>query len=157
MMNGELCDMLKSERDNLLGRLEALSDEIRRLGSERESLSNRLSHIHGLLGDEEGLEDGGKGDAASPTKFRTHDEDPVEIAYAVLGEAEGKTLHYRNLAALVRERGGELPGTDPASTLVSRLVRDGRFVRPHRRGWYALHANYPNAKSVGERKKKSRR
>jgi hypothetical protein len=80
--------------------------------------------------------------------------DPVEIAYAVLMEHAPEPIHYRELWKAVKGRGGRLEGQEPAQVLVSRLVRDERFVRPLRRGYYALRAHYPNAKNIGSRKPK---
>ena len=61
-------------------------------------------------------------------------------------------MHYRELAKEIQARGGNIPGVDKDHTLIARLVKDDRFVRPTRRGFYALQRDYPNAKSVGARK-----
>jgi hypothetical protein len=81
----------------------------------------------------------------------------LEIAHSVLEESGADPIHYKELAKIVIERGGEIPGVDPAQTLVSRLVKDERFVRPFRRGWYALRLHHPKAKNIGARRKRRTR
>ena len=64
-------------------------------------------------------------------------------------------MHYKDLAEEVKAQGGDLSGENAAQVLVARLVKDDRFVRPARRGFYGLREDYPGARSVGERKKRT--
>jgi hypothetical protein len=78
----------------------------------------------------------------------------ADIAYEVLSKRGKEPIHYQELADLVRAEGGDLGGPNPAQTLVARMAKDERFVRPAKRGWYSLREFYPRIKSVGARKKK---
>ena len=63
-------------------------------------------------------------------------------------------MYYKELADEVMARGGDLTGENAANILVARLVNDERFVRPIQKGYYALRSDYPNAKNVGERRRR---
>ena len=76
----------------------------------------------------------------------------VDIAFQILEERHGETMHYKALADEVISRHGDLSGDNAAQILVARLVNDDRFVRPARRGFYGLRQDYPKAKNVGQRK-----
>ena len=149
----EFREVLKREEDRLLVRQ-------RELASGLSEVERRLEHIQALLREE----DGGGGvaplEAAGEMSLEPgagDQSDPVVLAQSILQEMEGEPVYYRDLARLVMQRGGELPGADPAQVLVSRLVRDDRFVRPTRRGWYALREHHLRAKNVGARKRRARR
>ena len=58
-------------------------------------------------------------------------------------------MYYKDLAAEVQNRGGDISGENAAQILVARLVKDERFVRPVRKGFYALRKDYPRAKKCG--------
>ncbi len=77
-----------------------------------------------------------------------------DVAYEILLARGKNPMHYEELAVAVVEAGGMLGGESPAQTLVARLSRDQRFVRPEKRGWYAAKDHYPKSKSVGTRTKK---
>ena len=83
-----------------------------------------------------------------------HQETPsaVEIAFQILAERNGETMHYKEMTHEVLSRNGEIHGADPARSLIARLVNDDRFVRPARKGFYGLKRDYPTATSVGRRK-----
>ncbi len=76
----------------------------------------------------------------------------ADIAFQILGERDGATMHYKELANEVISRGGDIPSENSAQILVARLVKDDRFVRPAKRGFYGLRKDYPTAKNVGARK-----
>ena len=80
----------------------------------------------------------------------------VDVAFEVLSERGTEPIYYKDLAQEVRTRGGDLSGENAAQILVARLVNDERFVRPIRKGFYALRKDYPNAQNVGQRKKRGR-
>lgn len=83
--------------------------------------------------------------------------DVADIAYDLLREIGAKDVHYVELAEKVKARGGRLPDHKPSATsmLNSILNADPRFLRPFRRGYYALKDYFPNVKrSVGERRAK---
>ncbi len=73
-----------------------------------------------------------------------------DIAVDVLKSQGGEPMHYASLAKEIKARGGIIPGVNAANTLLSRLVRDERFVRP-KRGHYALKSDHPDVESVGVR------
>ena len=80
----------------------------------------------------------------------------VDVAFDILSDKHGEPMYYKDLAAEVRARGGDLSGENAAQILVARLVADDRFLRPIRKGFYALRKDYPNAKNIGQRKKPGR-
>ena len=143
---------LEMEQGRLIARRREVEARIKELENELESVIRRLGHVQALLRDGGAPVEGSEILTPAADSETVSDNDPVELALAVLEERGGEPLHYRELAELVMQRGGHLVGQDPAQTLVSRLVGDDRFVRPIRRGWYALRVNYPTAKSVGKRK-----
>ena len=80
----------------------------------------------------------------------------VEVAFLILSERDGETMHYKDLAEQVLTRNGDIRGDNPARNLVARLVNDDRFVRPARKGFYGLRRDYPTARNVGQRKTRAR-
>ncbi len=157
-MDAELRRALEKERAILEAKYSDIDRQLAALHAESEAVSARLSHIVALL-KEPGTED--QNAAGSPQAYaagEAHGEsDPVEIAYGILDERGQDPIHYKELADLVRRKGGVLEGSNPALVLVSRLVTDDRFVRPFRRGYYALRKYYPKAKNVGRRRRGSRK
>lgn len=159
-LNKELEQVLRSEWERMQDRRKSISDELIQLREELEALDDQMEHVKALLqyipGDD-GLRLALEVAQQPVAQTGNHSDDPVELAHSVLEGRSGEPVHYRELADLVMQRGGELGGQDPAQALVSRMVRDDRFVRPHRRGWYALRMHFPRVKSVGARKKPPRR
>ncbi len=80
----------------------------------------------------------------------------VDVAFEVLSDQAPEPMYYKDLAGEVTARGGDLSGENAAQILVARLVNDERFVRPIRKGFYALRKDYPNAQNVGQRKPRGR-
>jgi hypothetical protein len=155
-MEKDLNAALENEKIVLETKRIGLEQEIARLKAEMDETSFRLGHVNALLkGSEVSNIDEEKKSAESEPGTAKPSQDPVEIAYQILEEHGTEPVYYRDLVDIVKERGGNIEGTDPALTLVSKLVEDERFVRPFRRGWYALRVNYPKAKNVGARKNKS--
>ena len=80
---------------------------------------------------------------------------PADVAADILAERNGEPMHYRELATEVMDRGDFLPERSPAATLNAMMNRDRRFIRPFRRGFYALKRDHPNVNiSVGARRRK---
>jgi hypothetical protein len=155
---------LTAEEERLTEQRLQLETSIRQMQADLEAIDVRLSHVRALLRTERAGGDAVCDESASahsppadvPDRAGVPREelDPVEIAFEALRERRGEPLHYRELAGLVISRGAILPGNDKAGTLVSRLVRDERFVRPLRRGYYALRLDYPKARNIGSRRPK---
>ena len=146
----------KAELDRVSERRSELRGQIETLEAELSEVERRLVHLKALVSlpsEEANLNE--------PSGARTHVQssarDAAEVAHEILRECRPAELHYRELAKLVQEKGGDLPGRYPAQRLVAHLVRDDRFVRPTRRGWYALREDFPRARNVGERQRHSRR
>lgn len=108
----------------------------------------RLKHVEGLLGTNEMNESSIAESSSAMSRSLT------DIAEEVLGERNGESMYYKDLAQEVQSRGGNIAGDNAAALLVSYLVKDDRFVRPVRKGFYALRRDYPNAKNVGARKRR---
>lgn len=153
--------MLRGERTNLRAELE----EVRKLIATSEQrltvIIERLRHVDGLLGDvvadNEPTANGTVRLETAP--IRSHGDSITDLAEKVLLQQPGsdKTMYYKDLTKEVQRLGGQINGADPAATLVARLVNDERFVRPIAKGFYGLRKDFPDARNVGERSRRSRR
>ena len=138
----------------LLEEREALEKEQADLQAQASDIETRLQEIERRLDLVNGLMEspstgtklhrGRNGTAPKPRA--------VDVAFEVLSERGIEPMYYKDLAQEVRIRGGDLSGENAAQILVARLVNDDRFVRPIRKGFYALRKDYPNAQNVGQRK-----
>ena len=148
--SGILEQALQAEKEALEQERGQLKEQVAK-GEERlREIDLRLTHVYGLMSLNNGhmsAEEEGKAPPGTPV---------ADIAFQVLSEMEGETMYYKDLAAEVMTRGGNLPKTNAAQNLVARLVNDERFVRPVRKGFYGLRQDYPKAQNVGERKKSRR-
>ena len=145
MATEELEKLLTAEKGELETESKQLSEEIDAKQKRFQEIQERLGHVNGLLGDTgESVEEP---ESSAFASFR----DTRDIAEEILRGLGGKELHYRELAERVTARGGVLNGIDPGNTLNARLSKDPRFVRPTRKGFYALRKDYPDAVSVGAR------
>ena len=142
----ELSVLLKREQIRLGTERQNLEKQISEANAELLEISERLRYVNGLLGPSKANEN-------DPSEYsQPRIRDIRDIAAEILGERKGEPMHYKKLAEEVQARGGDIPGLDAANTLLSRLVKDERFVRPTRRGFYGLRADYPGTESVGARK-----
>ena len=147
-------------RDTVSEKLQELRKELRRLGSEIVERQNRLAKVAQLISHLEGVlelsSDEHKPDE-KPALRRADYKEICDLVEKILAEREKKPVHYRELADEVKRRGIELGGTDPGGTLVAKISKEPRFVRPASRGFYALRKDYPDARNVGEHKRRSRK
>jgi len=143
---GELNALLLREQDRLRSESRELREQITRAEEKLQKIDERLAHVDGLLGPDHVSEDG------IEEKPVADSHDIVGLAAEILSERNKEPMHYRELAREIEARGGDIPGVDKDHTLIARLVKDERFVRPTRRGFYALRKDYPDAKNVGARK-----
>jgi len=160
MGNNTELDNLLSEELNALGlRESSLEERCRANVAELEEIRRRRNLIRALLGlTDDGevatsLESGGVVQSLVESKptSRRNVREVADIAYDIVVARRKKPIYYEELAEQVIEAGGVLGGESPAQTLVARISRDPRFVRPEKRGWYAAREFYPKAKSVGAR------
>lgn len=143
----QLDTLLQSERSRLDKEGRTLRESIAEAEKRLREVQTRLNHVEGLLGPSEPTEVATVGSAISAERSLT------DMAEQILGEREREPMHYKDLAQEIQSRGGSLTGGNAANILVARLVSDDRFVRPLRKGFYALRRDYPNAKNVGARKR----
>lgn len=142
-------------RVTVSGRLTELRDEAEVLKGEIEERQRRLANLAQLINRlEEVLELSTIEDApdAKPVLRHANYKEICNLVAQILAEHDKKPVHFRQLADEVRRRGIRLGGADPGRTLVAKLVWDDRFIRPERKGYYALREDYPDAPNVGERK-----
>ena len=144
----QLDTLLQSERSRLDEERRTLRDNISEAEKRLREVQTRLNHVEGLLGTSEPAETTMVGSAISAERSLT------DMAEEILGEREREPMYYKDLAREVQSRGGGLTGENAANILVARLVGDDRFVRPLRKGFYALRRDYPSAKNVGARKRR---
>ena len=135
-------EALEREKDRLQAQIAAAQERLR-------EIEERLAHVHGLLNPSNGVK-ALHGRNGSHTSHHA-----VDLAFEILSERNGETMYYKDLASEVQARGGDISGENAAQILVARLVKDERFVRPIRKGFYARRKDYPNAQNVGERKRPS--
>lgn len=139
---GELNALLRMEKSRLAKVRQELEKQLF-------EVRERIRHIDGLLGPDITTEN----DSSNvPTP---EDRDIGDIVVEILEEKAGEPTHYKALAVEVKARGGKISSANPDSVLLTRLVRDDRFVRPERRGFYALKKDHPDATNVGARKQRA--
>ena len=148
---GELKDRLRGalqeEQKRLITEGRELREQISKAERSLQVVSALLVHVEGLLElNHESVAD------SSENPF-PNGRDIRDIAVDILSARGGELMHFAALADEIQARGGDIPGVDAANTLLSRLVRDERFVRP-KRGHYALKADYPDVESVGVRRRR---
>ena len=142
----DLNTLLLEEQANLKTKSQELREQISAAERKLKEVTERLVHVEGLLEPIHALEnDSGENPLPDYRDIR-------DIAVDVLEARGGEPMHYTELAEAVQARGGDIPGVDGANTLLSRLVRDERFVRP-KRGHYALRVHHPGVESVGARRR----
>lgn len=141
-----LAKALQDEKEALQAERDSLKTEIEEAQIRLQQVEERLTLVVSLMNHTDGAKPTGQ-----PPLLQ---EQPpaIEVAFQILSEREGETMHYKALADEVILRRGDIPGDNAAQVLVARLVNDERFVRPARRGFYGLRKDYPNAKNVGQRK-----
>jgi hypothetical protein len=157
--NNTKLDSALSEELKVIGQREStLEQQCRELAAELQELRRRRSLIRALLGstdDGEGINADSRADSGDvfgrKPSSRANGRGVADIAHDILVARGSKPMHYEELADQVLQAGGVLGGVTPAQTLVARISRDPRFVRPEKRGWYASAEFFPKARSVGAR------
>jgi len=133
-----MADALSACRDDIIeeiGRIDQLilrkNEETRLLQSRRKSCQEVLTHIEALLNADahnvNNRVDTGMVGLVSVT----------DAAFDVLQRTHSFT-HYKEIAKKLQEENVTIPGKNPAATLLSRIIRDGRFKRGTKRGEYGL-------------------
>lgn len=140
---------LQSEKEALEKERGLLADRVSAATARLAVIEERLSLVVALMNHT------GEVAGQAGADGQNHKTSAVEAAFQVLSERDGVTMHYKELADEVKARGGDISGVNAAQILVARLVKDERFVRPLRKGFYGLRKDYPGAQNVGERKKRA--
>ncbi len=130
----------------LESQLDVAEENVKELGEKRARIKAEVMALRQLLAIDDGqaIDSGGN----SPR----YTVDPRDVAITILREKEGDEMHYKMLAEEVVQRGGHLPEKAPEAALNAIMNRDERFVRPHRRGFYALREHYPRLKENAGRR-----
>lgn len=151
--------MLQDERVNLRTELEQVRELIATSERRLAAIIERLRHVDGLLGDAAvDVAPAGNGSVnVEAAPIRSERDSITDLAEKVLLQQPGEPMYYKDLAREVQRLGGRINGNDPPATLVARLVLDDRFVRPTSKGFYGLRKDFPDARNVGARKRRSRR
>ena len=140
--------LLQAEKSQLDKERQTLQKNIAAAEKRLREIQVRLRHVEGLLETNDVTETVSSRGTNSVRRSLT------DIAEEILREREREPMYYKELAAEVEDRGGDLTGDNAPNILVARLVNDERFVRPIQKGYYALRSDYPNAKNVGERRRR---
>lgn len=152
-LSDRLTEVAREELRQLETRDQELMEKIRELEQERSELRKPIGALRTLVSDVQDSVIGGQSSVKS-TVFPDTD-DPIEITINILRERDSEDVHYKILTDQVLKRGGRLPKSEPWTHLNYLMNEDGRFVRPRRRGYYALKEDYPSlSRSVGERRRK---
>ncbi len=103
----------------------------------------RLSHIQALLELNHRVADGLLDPPAHSTpsaqgeRVAAPDSRAVDAAFALL-QNRGSGLHYREIYSEIERQGILIRGASPANTLLTRMLRDGRFRPAGPRGFYEI-------------------
>ena len=146
-----LNEALREETQALQEAEDVLEGQMQDMGRRLDEVRRRQGLVAALLGKEEKEEDSNGGVEKQP-RLSASAQSVADIAYDILLARGKKPMHYVELAEHVKAAGGLLAGETPGQTLIARIARDPRFVRPERRGWYAARDFYRRARSVGARK-----
>ena len=150
MNKHHLEERFRKEAERQLGELEAqlrVSDEnMKVLELERAQIKAEVAALRSLLA----IDDGQPIDL--PNSAPRYTIDPRDVAIEILREKNGEEMHYKLLAQEVMQRGGHLPEKSPEAALNAIMNRDQRFVRPNRRGFYALREHHPRVKENAGRR-----
>lgn len=150
-MQKQLSELLRKELDGLMREEQVLLEEIKVKTDKLDVNQTRQNHVRALL-DERPTRSSRPTMYSSQSLQRSSGKKFIsDLAEKILKEISPQTMHYRELLNEVQSRGGNLGGRTPSATLVAILVRDGRFLRPERKGFYALKEDYPKAQNVGAR------
>lgn len=136
----------KRQLSELETRLSETEGNIRVLDAERSKINAEVIALRSLIAIDDGQP---VDDRASASAYAA---DPRDVAVAILREKNGEDMHYKLLAQEVVDRGGHLPEKSPAAALNAIMNRDRRFVRPNRRGFYALREHHPRVKENAGRR-----
>ena len=150
MNKHHLEERFRKEAERQLNELETqlrVSDEnMKVLEFERAQIKAEVAALRSLLA----IDDGQPIDL--PNSAPRYTIDPRDVAIEILREKNGEEMHYKLLAQEVMQRGGHLPEKSPEAALNAIMNRDQRFVRPNRRGFYALREHHPRVKENAGRR-----
>lgn len=105
----------------------------------------RLSHVNALLDLEDQARNGaGRApasvDVVQADRGATLDSRAVDAAFALI-QTRGTPLHYREIYSEIERQGIVIRGASPPNTLLTRMLRDGRFRPAGPRGYYEVDPN----------------
>ena len=166
ILDVDFVKVAENQLDTLKIRLQEIDDVIQSLQTERRVLTEKASALENVLdawmsgSSDHSAAIGEESRTEASADFATHLRrsnrfNPTDLAEKILSDLGGEPMHYRDLADVVFKQGGDLPKGSPAPTLNAMMNQDNRFIRPFRRGYYALRKDHPNVKrSVGARRRK---
>lgn len=129
-----LISNLKEMDTNMSNLEQEHSQKIEQLKIKKKFLEDAIQHIRALLHFEGyQVEESAEGSAIFAFEAL-----PIADSVFSLLEELHKPLHYKEITSMIQERNINIPGKNPAATLLSRINRDKRFKRCKNRGVYAL-------------------
>ncbi len=147
--------VLLSRLSELDARMAKLTAEYTRsqqeISTERQPLAEALSHVEALMA-LEGFPVPCRDASSADSDAKT----PVLDAAVRVLEGQGREMHYRDIAGALQTLDHDIPGRDPAATLLTRMSRDPRFRRGTARGTYAL-ATWPAQRTLHRHQPKGTR
>ncbi|MCE2488884.1 MAG: hypothetical protein J4G17_02795 [Anaerolineae bacterium] len=139
--------LMEASRKELKQRELLLQKRIQEQQKELKRVRAQLSHLDGFLS----LEHGTTRESAA-TSGRSSGAEICKMVEVILRENGNAPMHYRKLTEEVQKRGVVVCGIEPEKTLLSSISKDNRFIRPAKRGQYALR-EYKDPQSDAKRKK----
>jgi hypothetical protein len=132
-----LINKLKEMDTNISNLEQEHSQKLEQLRIKKKVLEEAIQHIRALLHFEGYQVDHYKENGDSSEVFTLETLSIADSAFALLEELH-KPLHYKEITSMIQERNINIPGKNPAATLLSRINRDKRFRRSKNRGVYIL-------------------
>ncbi|HEY8807015.1 MAG TPA: HTH domain-containing protein [Candidatus Limnocylindria bacterium] len=140
--------LLESMREEAQQAVLRLERELHEAKGNHSRAVERLAHLQALLALDESGEHVARGEtdmksrpaSSSPARIargQQVDSRAVNAAVDVLKTA-GAPMHYREIYAAIEREGVLIRSSNPANTLLTRMLRDGRFKPASGRGFYEL-------------------
>ena len=159
----EFRDAWQQQHDHYSEELEAKEAQRDEINAQIRELRRLVNGLRGLLGQEPlpptetQPEPATAATQSSQTDGRS--DDILALAEAVLEENQPEPMHWTELVDEIQRRGGKLPAREKSryDSLLRLLIGDtqARFVRPEKRGYYALKKYHQDAENVAPRGSRS--
>jgi hypothetical protein len=165
-LQSNLAESLMSKRQTLLKQLNELDSKtaliqeeylkkIQELQKQKKSIEEALFHVEALLKIDGYNIDERQQIAGVDKPTNTSANVSINDLVCNLLTEVNKPIHFRDITNRLLAKNIQIPGKDPAATLLTRISRDDRFKRTRIRGVYALSDwRLPKEKTTSVRRKR---